>query len=66
MAKIEERNVSLIDDFDGTKASETVRFSLDGKNFEIDLSKSNANELNRPGFPGDSVVWFLMPQRAEI
>ncbi|HXQ75322.1 MAG TPA: Lsr2 family protein [Acidimicrobiales bacterium] len=39
--------VSLIDDFDGTEASETIKFALDGKNYEIDLSKSNANELRR-------------------
>lgn len=39
--------VSLIDDFDGTEASETVKFSLDGKSYEIDLSKPNANELRR-------------------
>lgn len=47
MARIEEVTVSLIDDFDGTEASETVKFALDGKNYEIDLSKSNANELRR-------------------
>ena len=47
MARIEEVTVSLIDDFDGTEAAETVKFALDGKNYEIDLSKSNANELRR-------------------
>lgn len=47
MARIEEVTVALIDDFDGTPASETIRFSLDGKNYEIDLSKSNANEFRR-------------------
>lgn len=47
MARIEEVTVSLIDDFDGTEAAETVKFALDGKNFEIDLSRSNANELRR-------------------
>jgi hypothetical protein len=47
MARIEEVTVSLIDDFDGTEAAETVKFALDGKNFEIDLSKSNANEFRR-------------------
>lgn len=39
--------VTLVDDFDGTEAAETVRFSLDGKNYEIDLSKSNASEFRR-------------------
>jgi nucleoid-associated protein Lsr2 len=47
VARIEEVTVSLIDDFDGTEASETVKFALDGKNYEIDLSKSNATELRR-------------------
>jgi hypothetical protein len=47
MARIEEVHVAVIDDFDGTKAAETVAFSLDGKAYEIDLSKSNANELRR-------------------
>ena len=47
MARLEEVTVTLIDDFDGTEAAETVRFALDGKAFEIDLSKSNANELRK-------------------
>jgi hypothetical protein len=47
MARIEEVTISLIDDFDGTEAAETVKFALDGKIYEIDLSKSNANELRR-------------------
>ena len=47
MARIEEVSVSLVDDFDGTEAAETIRFALDGKSYEIDLSKSNANELRR-------------------
>jgi hypothetical protein len=47
MARIEEITVTLIDDFDGTKAVETVKFALDGKEYQIDLSKSNANELRK-------------------
>jgi len=47
MARIEEVTVALIDDFDRTEAAETVKFALDGKHYEIDLSKSNANELRR-------------------
>jgi hypothetical protein len=47
VARIEELTVSLIDDFDGSEAAETVKFALDGKNYEIDLSKPNANELRR-------------------
>ncbi|MEU6559230.1 histone-like nucleoid-structuring protein Lsr2 [Nocardia nova] len=38
--------VELIDDFDGkSKAEETVLFSLDGIEYEIDLSTKNARKL---------------------
>ncbi|MBF4996661.1 Lsr2 family protein [Nocardia sp. BSTN01] len=38
--------VELIDDFDGkSKAEETVFFSLDGVEYEIDLSVKNASKL---------------------
>jgi hypothetical protein len=47
MARIEEIKVALIDDFDGSEAAETVTFALDGKGYEIDLSRSNATELRR-------------------
>ena len=36
---------TLIDDLDGTEAAETVRFTLDGTNYEIDLSDKNAATL---------------------
>ena len=38
-------NVVLVDDLDGSEASETVRFGLDGADFEIDLSADNAAKL---------------------
>lgn len=31
MARFEEVTVSLVDDFDGTEAAETIRFSFDGR-----------------------------------
>jgi hypothetical protein len=37
--------VTLLDDLDGVKADETVAFGLDGTNYEIDLSTSNASKL---------------------
>ena len=37
--------IILEDDIDGGKADETVRFSLDGSNYEIDLSTANAEKL---------------------
>lgn len=38
-------NVILIDDLDGSDASETVSFGLDGTTFEIDLNDKNAAAL---------------------
>jgi hypothetical protein len=38
---------SLIDDIDGGDADDTVRFGLDGKSYEIDLSKKNADKLRK-------------------
>ncbi|MFG1661336.1 Lsr2 family protein [Micromonospora chersina] len=35
----------LIDDLDGGDADETVRFGLDGVQYEIDLSAANAEKL---------------------
>lgn len=38
--------VELVDDLDGrSPADETVQFSLDGVEYEIDLSTTNANDL---------------------
>jgi hypothetical protein len=37
--------VLLEDDVDGTKADETVEFSIDGTTYAIDLSDSNAKKL---------------------
>ena len=38
---------TLIDDLDGTEASETVRFTIGGKPYEIDLSAKNAKQLDK-------------------
>jgi len=38
---------TLIDDLDGKKADRTVEFSLDGTNYTIDLSESNAGKLRK-------------------
>lgn len=35
----------LSDDLDGSEASETITFALDGAEYEIDLNESNATEL---------------------
>jgi hypothetical protein len=39
--------VELEDDLDGGPAVETVRFGLDGSEYEIDLSKKNAAALRK-------------------
>ncbi len=36
---------TLIDDLEGGVADETVRFALDGHEYEIDLSREHAGEL---------------------
>jgi hypothetical protein len=39
--------VELEDDLDGGPADETLRFGLDGTDYEIDLSKKNASKFRR-------------------
>ncbi len=38
-------NIVLTDDLDGSDASETVTFALDGNTYDIDLSDDNAARL---------------------
>jgi Lsr2 len=38
-------SVNLVDDIDGGSAVETIRFALDGTEYEIDLGKRNAERL---------------------
>lgn len=38
-------NVVLVDDLDGSDATETVSFGLDGVDYEIDLNDKNAGQL---------------------
>jgi nucleoid-associated protein Lsr2 len=37
--------VEVIDDLDGSKAEETIRFALDGAEYEIDLSGAHSKKL---------------------
>ncbi|MFD6970593.1 Lsr2 family protein [Streptomyces sp. NPDC059949] len=37
--------VTLVDDLDGSGATQTVLFALDGKTYEIDLNDANAEKL---------------------
>ena len=51
--------VTLVDDFDNKSAAdETVVFSLDGVNYEIDLASKNANKLR-----GDMKSWVAAGRR---
>ena len=52
--KVETR---LVDDLDGSEAAETVRFAIEGRQYEIDLSASNANRLR------DSLSAFVSSAR---
>lgn len=47
MAKTTEVIVTLTDDIDGSKADRTVAFTWAGTAYEIDLSKKNANALEK-------------------
>ena len=38
-------HVHLIDDLDASEASETMRFEVDGRTYEIDLSSRNAQKF---------------------
>jgi len=38
-------NIVLVDDLDGSEASESVSFGLDGTSYEIDLNDENAARL---------------------
>jgi hypothetical protein len=38
-------NIVLVDDIDGSEATETVAFGLDGTSYEIDLNDTNAGAL---------------------
>ena len=41
----------LIDDMDGSEAKRTATFSLDGKNYEIDLNEANLERLSQAMAP---------------
>lgn len=41
----QKTQVTLVDDIDGSEATQTVSFALDGASYEIDLNDRNASEL---------------------
>ena len=50
--------VELVDDIDGSPATETIRFALDSVEYTIDLSGRNAEKLR-----GDMEKWAKAAQR---
>lgn len=49
-------NIILVDDLDGSDATETVSFGLDGTSYEIDLSEAHAAGLRETlaGYVGNA------------
>jgi hypothetical protein len=39
--------VELLDDIDGSEADESLKFGLDGTNYEIDVNDKHADQLRR-------------------
>ncbi len=39
------QKVMLIDDLDGSEGAETIKYSVDGQDYEIDLSEKNAERF---------------------
>ncbi len=50
--------VELVDDVDGSPATETIRFALDSVEYSIDLSGRNAEKLR-----GDMEKWVKAAQK---
>jgi hypothetical protein len=50
--------VELVDDIDGSPATETIRFALDSVEYSIDLSGRNAEKLR-----GDMEKWVRAAQK---
>src|SRR6476619_1756586 len=45
MQMAQKVHIVLVDDLDGTEATQTVSFGLDGTSYEIDLNDKNAAKL---------------------
>jgi len=39
--------VQMLDDLDGTEATHTIRFSVDGRNYEIDLNDKHEQQFRK-------------------
>ncbi|WP_028643448.1 histone-like nucleoid-structuring protein Lsr2 [Nocardioides sp. URHA0020] len=58
-------SIVLVDDLDGSEATETVTFGLDGTSYEIDLNDKNAAELRDAlsGYVGHARKLGAAPRR---
>lgn len=58
-------NIVLVDDLDGSEATETVSFGLDGTTYEIDLNDTNAGALREAlsGYIGHARKVGAAPRR---
>ena len=58
-------NIVLVDDLDGSEATETVSFGLDGASYEIDLNEKNAAQLREllSGYVGHARKVGAAPRR---
>jgi Lsr2 len=59
-------SIQLVDDLDGSEATETVSFGLDGTSYEIDLNDKNAAALRDAlaGYVGHGRKVGAAPRRA--
>ena len=59
-------NIVLVDDLDGSEATETISFGLDGTTYEIDLNDQNAAALRDAlaGYIGHGRKVGAAPRRA--
>lgn len=55
--------VQLIDDLDGTPATETVRFGLDGRDYLVDLNTEHAQRLRNAVGPFAAFARVVGPTR---
>ena len=58
-------NIVLVDDLDGSEATETLSFGLDGTSYEIDLNDANAAKLREAlsGYVGHARKVGAAPRR---
>lgn len=60
MARIRETVESYVDDLDGTPATETVKYTVAGTGYEIDLGKKNAK-----AFHADLDKWIAASRKVK-